>query len=229
MRDERRGFTLIELLVVIAIIAILAAILFPVFARAREQARKSTCMSNLKQLATGVTMYVQDYDEKFPLNSPGTFPARNASFPANANFWASEIQPYIKNWKVFNCPSSPVQSDYSAASTQGQDGYAFHQKLLGSVSMYGRSMSLAELRYPADLYMIADCKHWLFDSSFQAHLIAYANLCSAYCTPTAQTESNTRHGGACMAFADGHVKFQKTMEVIANGNDPARIDKTFNP
>src|SRR5262245_57150515 len=64
---RKRGFTLIELLVVIAIIAILAAILFPVFARAREQARKATCLSNLRQMGTAVTMYVQDYDETYPI------------------------------------------------------------------------------------------------------------------------------------------------------------------
>src|SRR5579864_2083597 len=67
----RNGFTLIELLVVIAIIAILAAILFPVFAQAREQARKTSCLSNQKQISTGFLMYVQDYDETFPLRTPG--------------------------------------------------------------------------------------------------------------------------------------------------------------
>jgi prepilin-type N-terminal cleavage/methylation domain-containing protein/prepilin-type processing-associated H-X9-DG protein len=93
-RNQFRGFTLIELLVVIAIIAILAAILFPVFAQAREKARQTSCLSNEKQLALGIIQYVQDYDETFPLgldqNWDGT--------------WASFVQPYVKNYDVFRCP-----------------------------------------------------------------------------------------------------------------------------
>jgi prepilin-type N-terminal cleavage/methylation domain-containing protein/prepilin-type processing-associated H-X9-DG protein len=97
-----RGFTLIELLVVIAIIAILAAILFPVFARARENARRSSCQSNLKQIGLGMTQYTQDYDEKLP--PIGT------SSPANTagayGSWAQRIQPYIKSTQLFACPSN---------------------------------------------------------------------------------------------------------------------------
>jgi len=97
----RRGFTLIELLVVIAIIAILAAILFPVFARAREAARSASCKSNLKQIITGWQMYVQDYDElTVPIRIPGTTTATDAFL------WPTIIQPYIKNTQVFGCPSN---------------------------------------------------------------------------------------------------------------------------
>jgi len=90
----RRGFTLIELLVVIAIIAILAAILFPVFAKAREKARQSSCLSNAKQLATGLLSYVQDYDEMLPKCSMG-----------NGSYFADLLYPYVKNSQVFLCPS----------------------------------------------------------------------------------------------------------------------------
>lgn len=96
-RCTRRAFTLIELLVVIAIIALLAAILFPVFARARENARKSSCQNNLKQIGIGFAQYVQDFDEGLPFNSNfgfGTFPA-----------WLHSTQPYIKNYQVLACPS----------------------------------------------------------------------------------------------------------------------------
>ncbi len=93
---RKTGFTLIELLVVIAIIAILAAILFPVFARARENARKSSCQSNLKQLGLAATQYVQDYDER--LFTAGPDGAGQA--------WGDLLQPYVKNTGVFNCPSS---------------------------------------------------------------------------------------------------------------------------
>lgn len=113
-----RGFTLIELLVVIAIIAILAAILFPVFARAREQARKTTCLSNLKQIGTGMMMYVQDYDETYPWlmmdnrnNNNTTGLSQNMSVgPPNLNgirglFMEYTFQPYVKNYGVFVCPT----------------------------------------------------------------------------------------------------------------------------
>jgi prepilin-type N-terminal cleavage/methylation domain-containing protein/prepilin-type processing-associated H-X9-DG protein len=113
--SNRKGFTLIELLVVIAIIAILAAILFPVFARAREQARKSSCTSNMKQITLGMLMYTQDYDEMFPAGKPdcshGPFNAWNQpgqgidDFHMQAMFYAVLIQPYMKNLQVFRCPS----------------------------------------------------------------------------------------------------------------------------
>ena len=100
----RRAFTLIELLVVIAIIAILAAILFPVFAQAREKARQASCQSNLKQISTGLLMYVQDYDETVPFAN--FFP--NTSGGGQINYsgeWQNVLQPYIKNAQVYRCPS----------------------------------------------------------------------------------------------------------------------------
>jgi len=102
---RRRGFTLIELLVVIAIIAILAAILFPVFARARESARKTQCLSNMRQLGNAVTMYANDYDEIFPELASGGCWGRAAI--ANS-LWSRQIYPYVKNKGVFNCPSAEI-------------------------------------------------------------------------------------------------------------------------
>ena len=93
----RKGFTLIELLVVIAIIAILAAILFPVFARAREQARKTSCLSNLKQIGLACHMYAQDYDELFPVDNHICNPHLRL---------LNEIMPYVKNYQIFYCPSA---------------------------------------------------------------------------------------------------------------------------
>lgn len=123
----RKGFTLIELLVVIAIIAILAAILFPVFARARENARKAACQSNLKQIGLGILQYTQDYDEKFPPMS-GDNSAANCCWTnqrpdvtavvkynlagvivnpgASGGAWCDLIYPYVKNSQIFTCPSS---------------------------------------------------------------------------------------------------------------------------
>ena len=94
---QRGGFTLIELLVVIAIIAILAAILFPVFARARENARRSSCQSNLKQIGLGIMQYTQDYDEKLPRRVVG---------PAPFKSWRVVTQPYLKSTQIFACPSN---------------------------------------------------------------------------------------------------------------------------
>jgi prepilin-type N-terminal cleavage/methylation domain-containing protein/prepilin-type processing-associated H-X9-DG protein len=103
---RRTGFTLIELLVVIAIIAILAAILFPVFARAREKARQASCSSNLKQLGIAAMMYAQDYDERFPsfaYSWTGTDP--NTGFACNMMSYITLMNPYVKNWQLGVCPS----------------------------------------------------------------------------------------------------------------------------
>lgn len=123
VRQGKSAFTLIELLVVIAIIAILAAILFPVFARARENARRTSCVSNLKQLGLGFMQYTQDYDEKYPQPNPiysgsyGSLSASYATFPPNATdgvtnnaismgMWAAVILPYTKSPQIMSCPSS---------------------------------------------------------------------------------------------------------------------------
>ncbi|RYG65392.1 DUF1559 domain-containing protein, partial [bacterium] len=133
---QQRGFTLIELLVVIAIIAILAAILFPVFGRARENARRSSCQSNLKQIGLGIMQYVQDYDERLPGATDGTGGVsqfggwmyydvfgRPATFrPANGS-----IFPYIKSTQIFVCPSD------STGQTAG-NSYAINSCLVDRVA-----------------------------------------------------------------------------------------------
>src|SRR5437868_10112688 len=114
---KRRAFTLIELLVVIAIIAILAAILFPVFAQAREKARAISCLSNLKQIGLGCMMYLQDYDETYP---SGWMPGENNA-PSGTTMWRVVLQPYIQkygnpadmydtrgNWGIYSCPDLPA-------------------------------------------------------------------------------------------------------------------------
>src|SRR4051794_21796119 len=108
-RTNSHGFTLIELLVVIAIIAILAAILFPVFAQAREKARAISCMSNMKQIGLGVQMYVQDYDEQLFFRSTTNVDNTriHTATSGNALKWWNMLMPYIKNNAVFKCPSDP--------------------------------------------------------------------------------------------------------------------------
>jgi len=108
MRKHTIGFTLIELLVVIAIIAILAAILFPVFAKAREKARQTSCLSNSRQLATAVLSYVQDYDETFPVGCPDWWWTGGNGQP---RCWSDAIDPYMKNIQILRCPSDSNQID----------------------------------------------------------------------------------------------------------------------
>jgi prepilin-type N-terminal cleavage/methylation domain-containing protein len=114
---NRKGFTLIELLVVIAIIAILAAILFPVFAKAREKARQATCQSNLNQIGLGFVQYIQDYDEHFPMGDS-----------TNGLTWAAEVYPYEKSTGVFHCPDDPNTQN----ATSFPDSYGFNTNLSGA-------------------------------------------------------------------------------------------------
>jgi prepilin-type N-terminal cleavage/methylation domain-containing protein/prepilin-type processing-associated H-X9-DG protein len=114
---RQKGFTLIELLVVIAIIAILAAILMPVFAQAREKARQASCLSNLKQIGLGMQMYAQDYDETLPSSSVygSCHPLHNVTWQSCGSgtriyswaLWVKWIEPYVKNNQVYSCPSGP--------------------------------------------------------------------------------------------------------------------------
>src|SRR6476659_9762493 len=101
--SSRRAFTLIELLVVIAIIAILAAILFPVFAQAREKARATACLSNMKQLGLGLQMYAQDYDEMMPPRNDGTYDFNDPSKTTFRPNFLGSLTPYTKNNKIYAC------------------------------------------------------------------------------------------------------------------------------
>ena len=109
---KKRAFTLIELLVVIAIIAILAAILFPVFVRARENARRAACQSNMKQIGLAFVQYTQDFDEKYPLRYFPTWEPGGLNSPPRSSGlgWGSQVYPYVKSRQVFTCPSDPTQS-----------------------------------------------------------------------------------------------------------------------
>ncbi len=162
-----RAFTLIELLVVIAIIAILAAILFPVFAQAREKARQTACMNNLKQIGTATMMYTQDYDECYPNHN---WPAGvgTHTLPDGRTFnghvgWALVLYPYIKNQQVYTCPSddNPNQgwNSTTANPVSNSWGKPFPMSYLENATMYLRTtgpLGLADVPFPADTYWIGD-------------------------------------------------------------------------
>ncbi len=182
------GFTLIELLVVIAIIAILAAILFPVFARARENARKSTCQSNLKQLGLGWHMYAQDYDE---------WTVRVSGGSDQRPLWTDALQPYVKNTGVLICPSDStrVMSGGYAPTQTVTTGYGAY------CSQFGRAG--AQFGHPVDTVILAD------GTSFRTHIPAIARGVTggAACADGAPTWVHARHMDmANFLFADGHVK-----------------------
>lgn len=151
------GFTLIELLVVIAIIAILAAILFPVFARARENARRASCQSNLKQIGLGFAQYLSDYDSRYPYGGQYPSPDTPTSQPwiggePTAFLWNTVLQPYVKSTQVFVCPSATkIQTaSYGMKDYDGSDpryiGYGYNVDYLGA---YGSRANDGELARPA--------------------------------------------------------------------------------
>lgn len=154
---KRSGFTLIELLVVIAIIAILAAILFPVFAQARDKARQMACLSNTKQIALAVYQYAQDYDETLPVYG----------FNAQARGrWQFQILPYIKNTEVYTCPNIPankwVRPNGSALGTSDRGGYGWSLAIGANAAASGGNLNiapgytLAQILKPADTIVIGD-------------------------------------------------------------------------
>jgi len=146
--QARRGFTLIELLVVIAIIAILASILFPVFARAREAARQSACASNTRQLVTGITLYVQDHDETLPI----------VQYADGSAYWPSLINPYVKNGNLWKCPSDPDQANsYDGRPNDVTVSYGFNYLGLNDFpNGVPTPISLAAVESPTDTVAVAD-------------------------------------------------------------------------
>lgn len=170
MIGKRRGFTLIELLVVIAIIAILAAILFPVFAQAREAARRTQCKSNLKQIGTSVGMYAQDYDERMPCAPPGG--GGNWYAYTDPNGFAYKLGSYIKNTQVWTCPddsnwaSGGHYESYGTMFDTWYDSYYWDTTIGGDQTQRNgqnaslQAVSLAAVQAPAEKGVFMDECGW---------------------------------------------------------------------
>lgn len=237
-KPKKHGFTLIELLVVIAIIAILAAILFPVFSRAREQARKSACLSNGKQIGTALMMYAQDWDETLPVFR---FPCWGGPW-ANQLYWTEQLIPYLKNSDVFRCPSAKETSPNCYPSAVGRpqnsfaSNYGYNVFICNNGAWYSGSCvegvaKLSRLQAPSETVAIADC--WTDSLSGGQDpatgiwvRVAFANAgwdggpglqcgCPPHITDiNLAIDKLTRHtGGSTIIFADGHAKWYKADQI----------------
>jgi prepilin-type N-terminal cleavage/methylation domain-containing protein/prepilin-type processing-associated H-X9-DG protein len=217
---KRTGFTLIELLVVIAIIAILAAILFPVFARARENARRASCQSNLKQIGLGLFQYTQDYDERFPLNwanndgVTGFQPtSTNRAEPGYDTGWAELAQPYLRSTQIFQCPSEP---NGPAAATSNSTGYSDYVGNLYDINAYAGT--LAGITATSQTVMVSDWESTHSELSFMYNVL----WSTAITADNGQVDRFHRHlGGNNFLFTDGHVKWLKPDAVRSRGGTPA--------
>ena len=221
----RSAFTLIELLVVIAIIAILAAILFPVFARARENARRSSCQSNLKQIGLGVLQYSQDYDEKMVV----TRWYNNTT--TNGQAWPTSLQPYLKSTQIFQCPSDTVSGSTAATgamsptywnnppSPQFHSSYVYNTDIGndGNNGAANSGVSQAAIDSVATTVMITDggantssnadpLKWTQVPNAFMVYPVPNTNHTSPY----DQGAPMPRHLETLnVLYADGHVKAQR--------------------
>jgi prepilin-type N-terminal cleavage/methylation domain-containing protein/prepilin-type processing-associated H-X9-DG protein len=230
MRSRNRAFTLIELLVVIAIIAILAAILFPVFAQAREKARQTACLSNLKQVGLALMMYTQDYDETNPPYNDGVTNFNAPAVVARTPNFLGCLSPYTKNKGIYACPSVP-----NVTGAQACDPVAFPDSCtsyLGNAPIIGAT--LAVVPNPAEIVYVQE----LFNKRNFAFMRPRVLSASAgtyqwwhFPRGTGSLENYTfvHMEGGNVLFCDGHAKFRKATSMRSRDygltpDDPITVD-----
>ena len=220
---KRSGFTLIELLVVIAIIAILAAILFPVFAKAREKARQAACSSNEKQLALGLIMYAGDNDDRWPGWITRCW-GNGADF--NDASWIMKIQPYVKNKQLAACPSATTIANFRGCwdpvNVIPDLSYGMNEWIEHNVNAAGytnnccdgRLLKMVTWTYPAETLLLADSKCGMIWGNEPVTGIIFraawpdSDYCQCGGAQNPDPTKGSRHnGGANVAFMDGHVKW----------------------
>jgi prepilin-type N-terminal cleavage/methylation domain-containing protein/prepilin-type processing-associated H-X9-DG protein len=199
----RRGFTLIELLVVIAIIAILAAILFPVFARAREKARQTSCLSNIKQMGLACLMYAQDYDETLPRHCYQPRPV----IPFGDFPWSHAVQPYAMNTQIFSCTSYCSWRN----ETKCCGGYSYNLSTTPSAGTVGcTNQKMAMIPAPAGLIMVTEGRN-------DANAVAwcgYWNRETDTNDPSNMDATGRHNEGSNSCFTDGHAKWLKQTNIL---------------
>jgi len=246
--NVRKGFTLIELLVVIAIIAILAAILFPVFAKVREKARQASCASNEKQLGLGVIQYIQDYDEHFPV----VWDNRSSLGAGKTDInWGQEIYPYVKSLQVYVCPSNTYAAAQVTAGQFMSYGFGGNENPSSNIPVsyamngdigfvnenggppnaqytWGPYKSEAGIDEPSSKVMITEC----IGTNSATHWPGWFNFSGAASSAGIYTQLFAGHTGLMnVAYIDGHVKAMKPVNLLTPVNQFGELNggETFTP
>jgi prepilin-type N-terminal cleavage/methylation domain-containing protein/prepilin-type processing-associated H-X9-DG protein len=213
--QTKRGFTLIELLVVIAIMAILAAILFPVFAQARERARMSSCLSNMKQMGMALDMYTQSYDELLPPYQDAIYDFANpdpATRKKGDGAWRPNylwcLQPYLKNQQIQACPSVTKNETAQDVTPYSRGSYMGNGALMGK--------PLAVISRPSDIVYMQEYRLLTRVAWLRPNCTSYTK-CGAWCwwgTPElVPGYSHVHFEGGNFIYADGHARYKKTSAI----------------